>query len=118
MHKIKGLLDKHEIPSFLCEPVPGKDIVEVTKEPAVAAECFDLESMAHAAAQSVALGWAVYGSVAGLASNQPLLQWCAHIFSEKLEASTSDEYSRSYLGHTGFLLRLSQRMPSASLVYG
>ena len=32
MHKMKGLLEKNDIPTFLCEPVPGKDIVEVTKD--------------------------------------------------------------------------------------
>ena len=32
MHKMKGSLEKNDIPTFLCEPVPGKDIVEVTKD--------------------------------------------------------------------------------------
>lgn len=31
MQKIKDLLQKNEIPTFIAEPMPGKDIVEITK---------------------------------------------------------------------------------------
>ena len=37
MHKMKGLLEKNDVPTFLCEPEPGKDIVEVTKDRVMAA---------------------------------------------------------------------------------
>ena len=32
IHKIKDLLVKNGVPSFICEPVPGKTIEEVTKD--------------------------------------------------------------------------------------
>lgn len=31
MQKIKDLLQKNDIPTFIAEPMPGKDIVEITK---------------------------------------------------------------------------------------
>eukprot|EP00438_Fugacium_kawagutii_P000362 Skav226447 [mRNA] locus=scaffold2660:481300:482643:- [translate_table: standard] len=78
MHKIKGLMDKHDIPCFLCEPEPGKDIVEVTKEPA--AECFDMFGHVSPVLQPNSYStWAVYGIVGVLASNRPLLEWSAQM---------------------------------------
>lgn len=46
MQKIKDLLQKNEIPTFIAEPMPGKDIVEITKDgldraKVMVAFCFD-----------------------------------------------------------------------------